>query len=85
MTKSCDYCHQWNAEHPEAQRSACGPCEFCGAPGHIGAHPRQPGSLCLCEPHWQTLSSPGWHFELYHLIYLLIGGLVLLQVWRLFF
>ena len=84
MSDVCPYCRDWNAAHPEAPRSACGPCETCGAPGHVAAHPRQPTSVCLCTAHHQALAADGWHFELYHLIYLLIGGLLLLQLWRLF-
>lgn len=80
----CPYCRDWNEAHPEAPRTSCAPCETCGAPGHIAAHPRQARSLCLCERHWQDLTAAGWHFELYHLIYVLIAGLVLAQLWRLF-
>lgn len=83
MSDACPYCRDWNTAHPESPRSACGPCETCGAPGHVAAHPRQPTSVCLCTAHHQALAE-GWHFELYHLIYLLLGGLVLLQLWRLF-
>ena len=66
----CLYCDDWNRLHPqEAPRTSCGPCEFCTAPGHIGAHPRQPVSLCLCPAHWAELGAAGYHFELSHLIY----------------
>lgn len=49
-----------------------GPCEFCRAPGLVGAHPRQPVSICLCQKHWDELAQPGYHFETYHLIYPLL-------------
>lgn len=68
----CAYCADWNREHPDQARTECGPCEHCEAPGHIGAHPRQPTSLCLCRKHWDELASPGFHFELHHLIYWVI-------------
>lgn len=82
-TEPCSYCEQWNREHPDAPpRHWCGPCVECQTPGHVRAHPRQPTSLCLCRHHWSKLSAPGYHFELYHLIYLVIFGLAALQVAR---
>lgn len=72
----CLYCADWNRAHPdEPPKTACGPCEFCGEPGHIGCHPRRPTSMCLCERHWRELST-GFHFELYHLIPLIVLGLL---------
>ena len=65
----CLYCDDWNHQHPQdTPRTACGPCEFCKAAGHIGAHPRQPVSLCLCRAHWAEITAPGYHFEISHLI-----------------
>ncbi len=82
-SESCSYCEQWNQEHPDAPpRDSCGPCVECQAAGHVRAHPRQPTSLCLCRHHWSKLSAPGYHFELYHLIYLVIGGIAAIQVVR---
>lgn len=81
---ACGYCNAWNQEHPEAeQRYFCGPCNICQSPGHIGAHPRQPVSLCLCQQHWDELNTPGYHFELSHLIYVAIIGLALVQIYPL--
>lgn len=73
MQFECGYCNDWNRDHPqESPRASCGPCDVCKAPGHVGAHPRQPVSLCLCEKHWSELTDDGYHFETYHLIYVLI-------------
>ncbi len=80
----CPYCRDWNREHPaEAPRTSCGPCETCGRPGHVGAHPRQPTSHCLCPEHWESLVSRGFHFELYHLVYVVIGLLAASALYRL--
>lgn len=69
----CGYCEDWNRRHPNAPpRTSCGACASCGAPGHIGAHPRRPASICLCEGHWAELTAPGYRFELYHLVYLFV-------------
>jgi hypothetical protein len=82
MSSECEYCSQWNREHPqEAPRTSCGPCDFCQATGHIGAHPRQSTSICLCEKHWAELTAPGYHFELYHLIYLALGAIIVATVY----
>ncbi len=79
----CIYCEQWNREYPDAPpRVSCGPCVECQAPGHLRAHPRQPTSLCLCRHHESTLSAPGYHFELYHLIYVVVIGIAAVQVAR---
>lgn len=80
----CPYCRDWNREHPaEAPRTSCGPCETCGRPGHVGAHPRQPTSLCLCLEHWESLAARGYHFELNHLVYAVIGLLAATTLCRL--
>jgi hypothetical protein len=42
----------------------------------VGAHPRQPTSVCLCERHWAEVSAPGYRFELYHLVYVAIAAIV---------
>jgi hypothetical protein len=69
----CEYCRHWNSVHPdETPRTACGPCEFCQAPGHVGAHPRQPCSICLCAEHWAELTGPGFHFDMSHVTFVLI-------------
>ncbi len=84
LREDCEYCRQWNLSHPaEAARLACGPCDVCQAPGHIMAHPRQPTSVCLCQQHAHALGSSAYHFELYHLIYVLIFGLLALQLYPL--
>ncbi|MBK9594437.1 MAG: hypothetical protein IPO57_03455 [Rhodocyclales bacterium] len=84
MTDDCEYCRQWNQAHPEAEpRASCGPCAVCRAPGHLKAHPRQPTSLCLCREHWDELNAPGYHFELYHLIYVVIVGIAAIQIYPL--
>ena len=84
MTDDCDYCCQWNREHPdEAPRVSCGPCSACQAPVHLKAHPRQPTSSCLCQQHWDELNARGYHFELYHLIYVLILGIAAVQIYPL--
>ena len=81
MDDDCEYCRQWNREHPDAEpRSSCGPCDFCQAPGHVRAHPRQPTSVCVCRKHWDELTAPGYHFELYHLIYLILLGIAAVQL-----
>lgn len=82
MTDICDYCNKWNRDHPgEKQRDSCGPCVVCQAPGHLGAHPRQPTSICLCKNHWDDLNSPGYHFEFYHLIYAAILSIAAVQIY----
>ncbi len=84
MNDDCDYCRQWNQEHPdEAQRVACGPCAVCQASGHLKAHPRQPTSICLCQKHWDELNGRGYHFELYHLIYVIVFGIAAVQIYSL--
>ena len=82
MHDECEYCRQWNRDHPqEAPRTSCGPCDFCQAPGHIGAHPRQPTSICLCDKHWAELTAPGYHFELSHLIYVAMAAIFVAVVY----
>lgn len=82
MTHACDYCPQWNRDHPEQPpRESCGPCVVCQAPGHLRAHPRNPTSICLCHTHEQALNAPGYHFELYHLIYVVILGIAAVQIY----
>ena len=77
MQAGWEYCRRWNRERPLASpRTACGPCDVCQAPGHVGAHPRQPTSVCLCERHWAEVSAPGYRFELYHLVYVAIAAIV---------
>lgn len=72
---SCGYCADWNRTHsPAEQRQSCGPCAQCGAPGHVGSHPRQPISVCLCQEHWQQLAASGFRFEVYHLVYVFIAA-----------
>lgn len=84
MDHECGYCRDWNrTSSPEDRRDSCGPCSVCQQPGHVRAHPRQPTSSCLCEKHWQELNSPGFRFELYHLIYLLVFGLIAIQIYSL--
>lgn len=84
MTAECNYCQQWNEEHPDAERRvSCGPCSVCQAPGHLKAHPRQPTSICLCQKHWDELNERGYHFELYHLIYLIVIGIAAIQIYPL--
>jgi hypothetical protein len=79
----CPYCRDWSRAHPEAApRLSCGPCETCGKPGHVGAHPRQPTSVCLCAEHWAALAARGYHFELYHLVYVVIGLVAASVVYR---
>jgi hypothetical protein len=81
MTDDCEYCRQWNKEHPESEpESSCGPCEICHAPGHLKAHPKQPTTLCLCQKHWNELNAPGYHFDLSHLIYVIILGIAAVQI-----
>ena len=81
MTDDCEYCRQWNQAHPAAEpRASCGPCAVCQAPGHLKAHPRQPTSLCLCRAHREELHASGYHFELYHLIYVAILGIAAIQI-----
>jgi len=44
-------------------REHCGPIDVCGQPGHVGAHPRKPISLCcprhadcaVWRPMWQSI------------------------------
>lgn len=82
MRSECEYCNQWNREHPEAPpRTSCGPCDVCKAPGHVGAHPRQPASICLCERHWAELAAPGYRFELYHLVYVAVAAILAATVY----
>ena len=84
MTDDCEYCRQWNQAHPEAEpRASCDPCAVCQAPGHLKAHPRQPTSLCLCQAHRNELDASGYHFELYHLIYVVIVGIAAIQIYPL--
>lgn len=84
MIDDCEYCLQWNKDHPdEAPRVACGPCDVCRAPGHVGAHPRRPSSVCLCKAHWGALTARGYHFEPYHLIYVIIFGIAAAQIYPL--
>jgi len=84
MADDCEYCRQWNQDHPDEQpRAACGPCDVCAVPGHVGAHPRQPTSVCLCKAHWDKLSASGYHFELSHLIYVIIFGIAAIQLYPL--
>ena len=84
MADDCDYCLQWNLEHSdEARRVSCGPCIVCQASGHLKAHPRQPTSICLCQKHWEELTSSAYHFELYHLIYVIILGIAAVQMYPL--
>lgn len=82
--EDCSYCAEWQRQHPDQPpRHACGPCERCGAPGHVGAHPRQAVSLCLCPRHWAALAAPGYHFELYHLIVPIVIGSFVAIIWPL--
>jgi hypothetical protein len=84
MSEDCAYCRQWNHDHPDAApKESCGPCDVCQADGHVKAHPRQPTSICLCQRHWNELNADGYHFELYHLIYLIISVIVAIQVYPL--
>jgi hypothetical protein len=79
---TCAYCRDWNAAHPdEPARTACGPCDHCQAPGHIGAHPRQACSVCLCETHWAEISKPGLHFDLSHIIVIIVLGFAAASLW----
>jgi len=51
--------------------------------GHLRPHPRQPTSICLCQQHWDELTAAGYHFELYHMIYVLIFGIAVIQIYPL--
>ncbi|MFZ5482984.1 MAG: hypothetical protein ACOZB0_02030 [Pseudomonadota bacterium] len=83
LTDACPYCADWNQRHPDTPRDSCGPCEVCGRPGHVGAHPRKPVSLCLCPEHGSQETDSGDHFERYRRIDLLIGLGVVGAVYRL--
>jgi len=39
--------------------------------------------MCLCPEHWEEIARKGYHFELYHLIYVLIGLIAFAVLYRL--
>ena len=84
MTVDCEYCRKWNQENSESEsQTSCGPCEICRAPGHLKAHPRKPASICLCQQHWDELNASGYHFDLSHLLYVIVLAIAAVQIYPL--